>query len=226
MPSKLNSPFRGASVGSSTKGSSVSGVISNTNVSNAELLTWPFEVGLPTNLQQLRHAQSQPTPLPTPIRVNKLRAYLEGYPISSKDYLINGFSTGFSLDYVGPRMASKCINLLSALQKPDAVDDKLAKELKLGRIVGPFLTRPLPSLHISPLGLIPKKTPGEYRLIHHLSFLFGNSVNSHIPKIATSVHYASIDDAIRLIGRTGGGCALAKTDVKNAFRLIPVNPKD
>ena len=102
-------------------------------------------------------------------------------------------------------MASKCTNLLSALQKPDAIDDKLAKELMLGRIVGPFLTRPLPSLHTSPLGLIPKKTPGEYCLIHHLSFPFGNSVNSHIPKIATRVHYASIDDAIRLIRRTGRG---------------------
>ena len=165
VPSKLNSPFREASVGSSTKGTSVSGVISNTNVLNVELLTRHFDVGLPVNLQQLLHAQSQPSPLPTPIRVNKLRAYLEGYPITLKDYLINGFSTGFSLDYVGPRMASKCINLLSALQKPDAIDDKLAKELKLGKVVGPFLAWPLPSLHISPLGLIPKKTPGEYRLI-------------------------------------------------------------
>lgn len=99
--------------------------------------------------------------LPTPIRVNKLHAYLEGYPIRSKDYLINGFSNGFLLDYVGPQIASSCINLLSALLKPDAVDDKLDKELKLGRIVGPFLTRPFPLLHISPLGLIPKKTPED-----------------------------------------------------------------
>lgn len=96
----------------------------------------------------------------------------------------------------------------------------------LGRIVGPFRTRPLPSLHISPLGVISKKTPGEYHLIHHLSFPFGNSVNSHIPKVASSVRYASKDDAVKIIRRTGRGCALAKTDVKNAFRLIPVNPKD
>ena len=65
-------------------------------------------------------------------------------------------------------------------------------------MVGPFNTRRLPSLRISPLGLIPKKTPGECRLIHHLSFPFGKSVNSHIPKIASSVHYASIDDAIMI----------------------------
>ena len=96
----------------------------------------------------------------------------------------------------------------------------------LGWIAGPFVTQPLPSLHISPLGLIPKKTPGEFCLIHHLSFPFCNSINSHIPTEASSVHYASIDDAIRLIRRTGRGCALAKTDVKNAFRLIPINPGD
>ena len=123
-------------------------------------------------------------------------------------------------------MPSTCNNLLSATQNPAAVNDKLSKEINLGRIAGPFVTQPLPSLHISPLGLIPKKTPGEFRLIHHLSFPFGNSINSHIPTEASSVHYASIDDAIRLIRRTGRGCALAKTDVKNAFRLIPISPGD
>ena len=40
------------------------------------------------------------------------------------------------------------------------------------------------------------------------------------------MHYANIDDAIRLVRRSGRGCALAKTDIKNAFRLIPVSPSD
>ena len=80
--------------------------------------------------------------------------------------------------------------------------------------------------HISPLGLIPKKVPGEFRLILHLSFPEGRSIISHIPKIASGVHYANIDDAIRLVRRTGRGCALAKTDIKIVFRLIPVSPSD
>ena len=80
--------------------------------------------------------------------------------------------------------------------------------------------------HISPLGLIPKKVPGEFRLILHLSFPEGRSIISHIPKIASGVHYANIDDAIRLVRRTGRGCKLAKTDIKNVFRLIPVSPSD
>ena len=116
--------------------------------------------------------------------------------------------------------------MLSAIQNPSAVNEKLSKELKLGRIAGPFSEKPLSSLRLSPLGLIPKKAPGEFRLIHHLSFPYGTSVNSHIPTEASSVRYASIDDAIRIIRRTGRGCALAKTNVKNAFRLIPVNPND
>ena len=154
-------------------------------------------------------------PLSTPIKVDKLQLYLEGYPARSKQYLLDGFSFGFS---------SK--NLISAITNPTAVDAKLDKEIDLGRIVGPFDSRPFSVFHISPLDLIPKKLPGEFRLIHHLSFPEGHSINSHIPKIASSVHYANIDDAIRLVRRSGRGCGLAKTDVKNAFRLIPVSPSD
>ena len=76
------------------------------------------------------------------------------------------------------------------------------------------------------MGLNPKKSPGEFRLIHHLSFPEGHSINSHIPKLSSSVHYAKIVDAIRLVRRTGRGGALAKIDVKNAFRLIPGRPSD
>ena len=133
---------------------------------------------------------------------------------------------GFYLLLCSASQPSSCKNLLSATQNPAAVADKLSKELSLGRIAGPFLERPFPSLRISPLGLIPKKTPGEFRLIHHLSFPYGDSINSCIPNDASTVKYASIDDAVRLIRRTGRGCALAKTDVKNAFRLIPINPCD
>ena len=39
------------------------------------------------------------------------------------------------------------------------------------------------------------------------------------------MRYATIDDAIRLIKSLGKGCFLAKTDIKSAFRIIPVSPK-
>ena len=73
---------------------------------------------------------------------------------------------------------------------------------------------------------MPKKSPGEFRLIHHLSYTAGSSVNESIPKELASVRYATIDDAIRLIKSLGKGCFLAKTDIKSAFRIIPVSPND
>ena len=105
-----------------------------------------------------------------------------------------------------------------------AVDQKLAKELPAGRLAGPFIAAPFHPFRVSPLGLVPKKSPGEFCLIHHLSFPRGSSVNDGMAPENTSVHYATVADAIRLIKAAGKGCFLTKTDIKNAFRIIPICP--
>ena len=79
---------------------------------------------------------------------------------------------------------------------------------------------------VSPIGIVPKKEPGKYRLIHHLSFPYGDSVNDGIPREYTSVLYASIQDAIKLIQLHGPGCFLAKTDRESAFKIVPVHPSE
>ena len=79
---------------------------------------------------------------------------------------------------------------------------------------------------VSPLGVVPKKTLGEYRLIHHLSFPKGSSVNDGISSEHRSVKYATIDKAIEFIKKAGQGCFMAKTDIKNSFRIIPICPED
>lgn len=94
------------------------------------------------------------------------------------------------------------------------VDAKLKKELEAHRLASPFLSPPL-----SPF-------PGEFRLIHHLSFPKGSSVNNGISPEHTSIRYATIDGAIQLIKKAGQGSFLAKTDIKNAFRIIPIHPDD
>ena len=109
---------------------------------------------------------------------------------------------------------------------PDVVDLKIEKELLAGRLSGPFEMPPLSPFRVSPLGVIPKKTPGELRRIHHLSYPKGSSVNDGISPEFSSVHYATIADAIRHIRAVGTGCFLSKTDIKNAFRIIPVHPTD
>lgn len=86
------------------------------------------------------------------------------------ELLSNGFKYGFPLHYEGSQNSSCAKNLLSAIQNPEAVDAKLDKEIAAHRIAGPYSSPPFPQFRISPLGLVPKKTEGEFHLIHHLSF--------------------------------------------------------
>ena len=67
-------------------------------------------------------------------------------------------------------------NHSSACVHSNFVNTKLNHELAMGRVAGPFDSPTPPDLIISPLGVVPKKTPGEYRLIHDLSFPKDNSV--------------------------------------------------
>ena len=106
-------PFREDSAGNSTKVKDVSGVISNTPALNVEAITLPQNASR-ENQQSPPLALSHPVQLPTPVKVNRLHFYLDGYPTKLKDYLLNGFQHGFLLAYVGPHKPSSCKNLLSA----------------------------------------------------------------------------------------------------------------
>ena len=46
--------------------------------------------------------------------------------------------------------------------------------------------------------LVPNKKPGEFRVIHHLSYPEGTSINDGISKDLCTVQYQTIDDAIKL----------------------------
>ena len=73
---------------------------------------------------------------------------------------------------------------------------------------------------------MPKQQPGSFRLIHHLSYPSGDSVNDYISKEECKVHYASFDTAVDLAMSVGPQSWLAKTDIKSAIRLLPVAPSD
>ena len=100
------------------------------------------------------------------------------------------------------------------------------KEIDAGMVVGPFSATPFPVFRTSPIGLVPKKSPNDFRLIHHLSYPRGSSVNDSIPDDCASVNYATISDAVNILKSLGAGCYMAKTDIKSAFRIIPVHPLD
>lgn len=156
-----------------------------------------------------------------------LKLFLEkcNYDKQETEYLIDGFLNGFSAGCLKSDSAVDCENLKSALEMPEIVSDKICKELKAGRLAGPFLTKPCTNFHASPIGLCPKKEPNKYRLIFHLSYPHGNSVNDFIPLDFSSVQYTKISDAIDGIKKFETPF-LAKTDVSAAFRNLPLRPQE
>ncbi|XP_052229228.1 uncharacterized protein LOC127843584 [Dreissena polymorpha] len=157
----------------------------------------------------------------TPIKVSALTPFLQDYPLAQ--YLILGFTHGFKLGYTGQHKASTSPNLKSCDENPDTVQSKLQAELNSGRVKGPFTYPPFENFRVSPIGLVPNKTPGQFRLIHHLSYPRGNSVNDFIDPNLSSVNYSPFDDAVNKLLELGTGTLFCKTDIDSAFRLIPIH---
>lgn len=103
---------------------------------------------------------------------------------------------------------------------------KISQEPCTGSIAGPFSSPPFTNIQVSPLGIVLKKNPGEFRMIHHLSYPKGSSINDHIPDQYCSVQYQSIDHAIAAIKRIGVGALLSKSDLENAYKQVPIHPDD
>ena len=166
----------------------------------------------------------------SPTRVEKLRQEVLTHPDQSfvtcvLDGLQNGFWVGFNLASVSIKSATQ--NMPSVSLQPSVIDDYLHPELAKGRVAGPFSSPPLPHLHISRFGVIPKKhQPGKWRLILDLSSPDGHSVNDGIRKDPFTVQYMKVDDIIAGIMSLGWGTLLAKFDVESAYRIIPVRPDD
>ena len=74
--------------------------------------------------------------------------------------------------------------------------------------------------------MVPKNIPQIWRTIYHLSYPEGDSTNDYIPKEPYALQYVRVDDAIRILLSLGLGSYMAKTDLKSAFLLIPIQPDD
>lgn len=105
----------------------------------------------------------------------------------------DGFTYGFVIPFEFSPFLVFSTNLHSARDNPEVFHSKIQTEVNLGRIEGPFAEVPFDNLRVSPLGVVPKKDPGKFRLIHHLSYLRGSSVDDGISKDSASVSYVSFD---------------------------------
>ncbi|XP_052780604.1 uncharacterized protein LOC128217487 [Mya arenaria] len=163
----------------------------------------------------------------SPINTSNLDAFLQRYPDKVHATLLrNGFRFGFSLGFEGSREPIDAKNLRSAKLRPSVVFDKLEKEILEGRMAGPFISPPFKNLRISPIGLVPK-SDGGWRLITHLSYpRAGGSVNDGIVSQLKSVSYTKFDTVADMIFKLGRSTLMAKRDIKSAFRLLPISPKD
>ena len=166
--------------------------------------------------------QTHPGNLPTPIKpaplTNLLRYYFD------KEFVLEGLSNGFSLGFVGPQSQVFSHNSPTVSDFPHIAKDKVDSEIRLGRIAGPFNSPPFNDFKCSPLALREKSTPGKFRLLHNLSYPYNqDSVNLNIPNDKAKVSYSSIEDAISFIVDSPG-CFLAKSDIAEAYRLLPLHP--
>jgi len=134
---------------------------------------------------------------------------------------------GFSLNFDGVLCSTRCSNNHSTKVFENAVTEKINSELSVGRFAGPFNSSPFTNFKVSPLSIIQKKNSSKFRLLHNLSAPYDfTAVNSNIDASHSRVSYASIANAISLINRFPNPAFLAKTDISEAFRLIPLRPSD
>ncbi|MEW8338437.1 MAG: reverse transcriptase domain-containing protein [Candidatus Thiodiazotropha taylori] len=143
------------------------------------------------------------------------------------EHLLDGFIQGFDTGLTSlPKHSYECANLLSAKNQPPITMELLNTELERGYAIGPFDRIPFEQYRISPLGVAESKYSKKKRLIVDLSAPHDNekhpSLNELINKEDFSLSYVTIDTAVQIIRRLGKGAWMCKTDIKDAFKLIPI----
>ncbi len=153
---------------------------------------------------------------------------MKGYP----DRAICDFlEYGWPLGYCGAQLpATQPRNHASALNFAPQVSAYLQTEKTCGAMLGPF-KEPLFSFITSPIQTVPKGDTDKRRIVVDLSFPPGSSVNDGIPKQVylgqpLQLKFPGVDILAANIVQCGTGCLLFKTDLRRAYRQLPVCPLD
>lgn len=125
-------------------------------------------------------------------------------------------------------------NHKSSLDNPEALQLHIHTELSARRYSGPFHPSRLESLIgpfcTSPMGIIPKTTPGTFRIIQDFSFPRDNpsifSVNDDINPDEFQCEWGTFVACVLLIADAPEGTQASVNDVQNAYRNIPIHPDD
>ena len=143
-------------------------------------------------------------------------------------YILNGIAHGFHIGAVrAGSLRSNQSNMPSVQLQSQLVASQISDEKESGRLLGPLPPHLASLVRMSPIGLIPKPhQPGKWKLIVDLSSPGGASVNDSIDTHVCHMRYASLLDAAELIMHLGAGSQLAKVDLQQAYRIVPVHPDD
>ena len=167
----------------------------------------------------------------SPLRVEAWQRYLAHHPDAEfAQYLLKGMAEGFRIGFDrAARCCSARRNLRSTREHQEVVDAYLEREVQLRRVLRMPMTQGenVPDLQVSPIGVIPKcNRPDKWRLIVDLSSPEGQSMNAGLDRAQCSIRYTSVDMASQIISQLGAGTQLAKLDLKDAYRIVPVHPGD
>ena len=163
----------------------------------------------------------------TPVNPLKLKELLvqTGYVKEKIEYLVQGFTHGFKLNYEGPLKNCQRLapNLKLRIGSKEELWNKVMTEVELGRNAGPFDEPPFEFFVQSPIGLVPKDKGKKTRLIFHLSYpKDGDLVNSGIPHEKCTVKYPDFDQAVKICLEEGVACYIGKSDMSSTFRHVPM----
>ena len=165
----------------------------------------------------------------TPLRWRCWEQALSNHPDPQfRDYVVSGIREGFRIGFdYSKNCTAAGKNTRSANQNAAVVSDYLLTECSAGRVIGPFPENPnFNPIQVNRFGVIPKGTPGKWRLIVDLSFPEGTSVNDGIQTDLCSLRYVKVDDAAREIEKQGHNTWMAKIDIQHAYRIVPIHPED
>ena len=149
------------------------------------------------------------------------------YDQEETEFLIEGFTNGFSIGYEGPADVKITSPNLKFREVGNDIIlwNKVMKEVKEKRYAGPFSKIPFDNYIQSPIGLVPKDGGKDTRLIFHLSYPRGHnstSVNANTPEELCTVKYPDFNEAVQICIKEGKNCKIAKSDMKSVFRNLGI----
>lgn len=165
----------------------------------------------------------------TPISIDQFLSAVDHISPEWFQWLSSSLRDGVRIGYTGPRNVQVFRqNNASALSEPLVVDDLLAQEVSKGFLIGPFQDRPLvsPGVYLSHVNALTLHKKDKYRLCIDLSGDLKGTVNFFISAEDSSVDFSTIDDVVDSTILCGSGALIAKLDLKDAYKILPVHRDD